>query len=162
MREILPACADLPQREVPAGETILVEGEDAGIMLVLAEGAVEVVKGEVPVSVVDDPGAFFGEMAVLLGRPHSATVRTVEPSRFFVVTDPASFLQENPEVALMLARLLARRLHAMTTYLADIKHQFAEYGGQLGVIDEVLEALAHDQDEAESVVSDRDPDTTVD
>lgn len=162
MKQILPAYRGLPVRDVAAGETVLVEGGDSGEMLILDEGVVEVLKGDVQVSVVEDAGAFFGEMAVLLGRPHSATVKTMAPSRFFVVDDPAGFLHDHPEVAMTLARLLARRLHAMTTYLADIKRQFAGHGGNLGIIDEVLATLAHDQDQAECVVSDRDPDTAVD
>jgi len=162
MKDILPSCQHLPQREVAAGETVIDEGGDSGEMLILVDGAVEVLKGDVQVAVVEDAGAFFGEMAVLLGRPHSATVKALDPSRFLVIADPDAFLHEHPEVALTLAQLLARRLHAMTTYLADIRRQFADQSGNLGIIDEVLETLAHDQGSTGSLVSDRDPDIDVD
>ena len=162
MKEILPFCRDLPEVALEAGAVVLEEHGKTGQMFVLLDGAVEVLKGDVPVSVVDDPGAVFGEMAALLGLPHSATVKTLQDSRFYVVDDGAGFLADHPEVATRIARLLARRLHAMTTYLADIKRQFAEQSGQLGIIDEVLASLAHDQDETEALVSDRDPDTQVD
>lgn len=162
MRDVLASCGDLPLRDVAAGEVVLAEDGASGEMLVLAGGAVEVLKGDVQVAVVEEPGAFFGEMAVLLDRPHSATVRALEPSRFHVVAAPQRFLAEHPEVALGLARLLARRLHAMTTYLADIRRQFADQAGNLGIIDEVLATLAHDQDEGGVLVSERDPGTDVD
>jgi hypothetical protein len=37
------------------------------------------------ITTVAEPGAFFGEMSVLLARPHTATVRALEPSTFHVV-----------------------------------------------------------------------------
>lgn len=162
MKDVLAAYRNLPQRDFAAGEVVIAEGGTSGEMLVLAAGAVEVLKGDVQVAFVEEPGAFFGEMAVLLDRPHSATVKALEPSRFHVVTEPQRFLAEHPDVALGLARLLARRLHSMTTYLADIRRQFADQAGNLGIIDAVLETLAHDQDEGGALVSDRDPDTDVD
>lgn len=162
MNDALASCRNQPQRDVAAGQIVLTEGGAGGKMLVLAAGAVEVLKGDVQVAVVEEPGAFFGEMAVLLGRPHSATVKTLEASRFYVIDEPQRFLAEHPEVALGLARLLARRLHAMTTYLADIRRQFADQAGNLGIIDAVLETLAHDQDEGGVLVSERDPGTDVD
>lgn len=154
--------SELPRRSVEADAVVLTEGDDSGVMLILEEGVVEVLKGDVQVSVAEDPGAFFGEMSVLLGRPHSATVRALTPARFIVIERPQEFLRDHPEIALSLARLLARRLHAMTTYLADIKRQFSEQAGSLAIIDEVLDALSHDQDQGESVLSDRDPDTAID
>ena len=71
MRAILPLCAAMPERAVPAGQTILQEGQRSGALYVLIEGSVEVLKGDVQVNTVSDPGAVFGEMSVLLDTPTS-------------------------------------------------------------------------------------------
>ena len=161
MREILPLCTGMPQRAVPAGETILHEGDRTGVLFILVEGAVEILKGDVRVNTVSDPGAVFGEMSVLLDAPHMATVRTLAPSRFHVAEDARRFLHGDPAVALAVSRLLARRLHAMITYLAALKHQYEDRNDHLGMVDEVLEALVHHQGDEHSPGSDRDPDPTV-
>ena len=140
----------------------MAEGGRAGVLLVLAEGTVEVLKGDFQINVISDPGAVFGEISVLLETPHSATVKTITPSRFFVVERPLEFLRSSPDLALGVAHLLAQRLYAMTTYLVDLKHQFEDHDGHLGMVDEVLDALTHAQHQDHSPGSDRDPDPTVD
>jgi len=161
MLELLRLCGVTPQRDVPAGEIVLNEGDRTGVLYVLIAGTVEVLKGDVQVNVVSDPGAVFGEMSVLLDAPHMATVRTLAPSRFHVIEDARRFLNGDPAVAFAISRLLARRLNAMITYLVDLKHQFQDHDGHLGMVDEVLEVLAHHQGEEHSPGSDRDPDSNV-
>jgi hypothetical protein len=78
-----------------------------------------------------------------------------------VAEDASTFLGSDPAVALEVSRLLARRLHAITTYLADLKRQFEDQDGHLGIVDEVLETLVHHQGETHAPGSDRDPDPTV-
>jgi CRP-like cAMP-binding protein len=161
MRTILPLCAGLPERAVPAGETILREGQRSGALYVLIDGSVEILKGDVQVNMVSDPGAIFGEMSVLLEAPHVATVKTLTPSRFRVSDDAASFMRSDPALCLAVSKLLARRLNAVITYLADLKRQFDDQDDHLGMVDEVLETLVHHQGEEPSPGSDRDPDPTV-
>lgn len=151
----------MPERTFGAGEAILREGERAGVLYILIDGEVEVLKGDIQINTVSDPGAFFGEMSVLLDAPHVATVRTLAPSRFFVAENAAEFLSSDPAVGLAVSRLLARRLHSVITYLADLKRQFEEHENHLGMVDEVLEALVHQQGQKHDPGSDRDPDPTV-
>jgi CRP-like cAMP-binding protein len=162
MRDILSYCAGrLPERLVPAGETLIAEGTVAGVIFILAEGAVEVLKEDIQLNTFSDPGAVFGEISVLLDTKHTATVRTLAASRFYIVEEPLEFLRSAPDIALGVARLLAKRLHAMTTYLVDLKHQFEDHDSHLGMVDEVLDALSHAQHEDHAPGSDRDPDPTV-
>lgn len=161
MNEILAACRDMPERHFAAGEVILREGERSGVIYILIEGDVEIVKGDLQVSTTAEPGAIFGEMSALLDAPHMATVRALLPSRFFTATDAVAFLELSPKVSLAIARLLARRLHAMTSYLVDLKQQFEGADDHLAFVDEVLESLVHHQDEEHAPGSDRDPDPTV-
>ncbi len=144
------------------GEVVLAEGTRTGVLYILADGAVEVAKGDVRITTVSEPGAFFGEVSALLDAPHTATVRTLTASRFYVADDPLAFMRSSPEVALALAQLLARRLHFATTYLADVKRQFADSGDHLAMVDEVLDTLVHHQEREASPGSDRCPDPTVD
>jgi CRP-like cAMP-binding protein len=140
-----------------------VEGQRSGLIYVLASGAVEVLKNGVQINVVSEPGTFFGEVSLLLDEPHTASVRAVEPSTFHVADDAIAFIGARPEIALAIARLLARRLHFVTTYLVDVKRQFEGSGDHLAIVDEVLESLVHHHGPAASAGSDRcpDPDPTT-
>ncbi len=102
-------------------------------------------RGDTQVAVIGDAGAVFGEMSVLLNRPHTATVKAKSPVVVFEFDDAESFLKSNPEIAFLLGRLLAERLNAATTYLVDLKRQFEGHGNHLGMVGEVLESLIHQQ-----------------
>lgn len=162
MASVLHLCAKLPERTFAAGETLLAEGDRSGLLFVLREGAVEILKGDFQITTVEEPGAFFGEMSVLLDMPHMATVKALRDSTVHVASDPLAFLGSHPDLALALSRLLARRLHFVTTYLVDLKKQFEDQSSHLGMVDEVLESLLHHQDAESKPGSDRYPDPTVD
>ena len=100
------------------------QAQRTGLLFVLVEGAVEVIKDGVPVATTSEPGAIFGDLSALLGVPHTATVRAVRASSFHVVMNPRAFLEQNPPVCLHLCELLARRLDAVNKYLVDVKRQF--------------------------------------
>jgi CRP-like cAMP-binding protein len=161
MSSTLTRCQALPIRSFAAGEVVIAEGSPAGVLYVLATGSVEVTKGDVQITTVSEPGAFFGEMSVLLDTAHTATVRALEPSTFHVADDPLAFLHANPEIAFEVARVLARRLHFVNSYLVDLKRQFEGSGDHLSMVDEVLETLVHHQEPAAVAGSNRCPDSTV-
>lgn len=159
MGTALDHCAGLPQRALEAGEVLLQEGTP-GPLFILVEGAVEILKGDLRITIVDEPGSIFGEVSALLGIPPMATVRTLERSRFFVADDGLAFISSTADLALAVARLLASRLMSVTSYLVDVKKQFEGREDHLGIVDDVLEALIHDQSAREDVDpgSDREPD----
>lgn len=162
MSTVLETCRGLPLRDYGAGETVLAEGGTDRVIYVLVEGTVEIVKGDVQINTVADPGAIFGEVSVLLDIPHMATVKTLTPSVFHVASDPKQFLHAQPEIALAVAALLAKRLHIVTGYLVDLKRQFEGHDSHLSLVDEVLESLVHHQEPETEPGSDRHPDTTLD
>jgi CRP/FNR family cyclic AMP-dependent transcriptional regulator len=147
MASILDLCDGAARKEFDAGTVLLTEGSTSGQLYVLSEGRVEVLRGDTQVATVGDRGAVFGEMSVLLNRPHTATVKALTPVSVFVFSDAASFLRAHPEIAFLLCRLLAERLNAATTYLADLTHQFRGHRNHLGMVGEVLETLIHQQSE---------------
>ncbi len=137
----------LRDREVcrfDSGQLVLRQGEATGRLYFLIEGTVEVLKDDVPVAIASQPGAVFGEMAVLLGSPHTATVRAVKPCSFYIVENPLELLKSSPALCLHISELLARRLDSLNKYLVDVKHQF-EGHDHIGMVDKVLEALLHRQ-----------------
>jgi CRP/FNR family cyclic AMP-dependent transcriptional regulator len=161
MSTVIDLCANQPQRDFRAGDVILEEGTRSGVLYILASGSVEVLKGDLQIATVDAPGAFFGEMSALLDLPHMATVRALTDATLFVAADPLGFLQSHQEVALSLARLLARRLNSVTSYLVDLKRQFEDQQSHLSMVDEVLETLIQQQGAESEPGSDRYPDPTV-
>ena len=157
MPTILEICkGHLPERRFAADELIITEGTRAGAIFILIEGEVAVLKNGFEINTFSDPGSVFGEISVLLDTVHTATVKATAPALFYVVDDPLPFLRSTPDVALGVARLLAQRLHAMTTYLVDLKRQFEDHGDHFGMVDEVLDARAHSQDHDHIPGSDRD------
>jgi CRP-like cAMP-binding protein len=147
MQTIVEYCAsaNAPVRNAGPSEVLLEEGLSSGRLYVLIAGTIEVKRGDTTIVVTSTPGAIFGEMSGLLGRPHSATVRAVTPSTLYELHDSAAFLRGHPEVAYSVARLLAQRLHAATTYLVDLKHQFQAQEDHFGMVDEILDSLIHHQ-----------------
>ena len=146
MASILNICGGA-RKEFAAGTILLSEGETSGQLYILAEGTVEVLRGDTQVAVVGESGAVFGEMSVLLNRPHTATVRATSPVGVFVFEDAQNFLKSHPEIAFFLGKLLAERLNAATTYLVDLKRQFEGQGNHFGMVGEILETLIHQQHE---------------
>ena len=161
MRTILSFCQGLPEKTFGPGEVLLAEGGREGILYILIEGQIEVLKGDFQINTVSEPGAIFGETSVLLDIPHTATVKTLVPSRAHVVERASEFLQSHTDIAYQLAKLLAQRLHGITTYLVDLKSQFEDQQDHLGMVDEVLETLLHQQAEESTPGSERDPNTTI-
>ena len=94
---------------------------------------------------------------MLLGIPHMATVKALTPCSVLVSDGGEAFLKARPEVAYLLSQILAQRLHGVTGYLVDLKRQFEGEGSHLGMVDEILESLVHEQRNAFTPGSDRDP-----
>ena len=157
MYPILELCADVPIREFEPGAILLAEGDKSGLLYILTDGEVEIVKGEFQINIVCDPGAIFGEISVLLDIPHMASVRALTRCRAHEVRDANSFLKANQGISYHLAELLARRLHGVSTYLVDLKSQFASQDNHLAMVDDVLETLVNQQNQRFTPGSDRDP-----
>jgi CRP/FNR family cyclic AMP-dependent transcriptional regulator len=121
------------------GETVLAAGSTTGQLFILQKGLVEVVRDGVQIATVSEPGAIFGELAVLLDKPHTADVRTIERSEFHVAK--ASSLLTGDVVALLyVSAILARRLDAANEVVVEIKRDL-ESGKRPGVVTKAIEKL---------------------
>ena len=138
MKDVLSLCRHLPELAVPRGTTLIEEGVRADRLYVVKHGAFAIERGAVRLVVVREPGAFLGEMSAVLGSAPTATVVAVEDSAVHVLEHASTAVRTNPDLALAVARLLARRLAGVTAYLADIKRQYADSNMHLALMDEVL------------------------
>src|SRR5690606_29202725 len=120
---------------------LLVEGERLDKLYVLVEGQVEIVRERTQVTHVDEPGSLFGEMAVLLDMPHSATVRALSDLSVYEIPEALAFLDGHPEFSLHIAAMLARRLYYTTSYLVDLQQQAAGKRQDLDLVDQILASL---------------------
>ena len=64
----------------------------------------------------------FGELSALLDQPHTADVRALKDSQFYVAD--AALFETEPIAVLHVARILARRLVAADRVLVELKSQF--------------------------------------
>jgi CRP/FNR family transcriptional regulator, cyclic AMP receptor protein len=145
MRTVLDYCHSLPLDRFSAGDVLIAEGPATGRMFILATGAIEVLRGQTMVAAVAEPGAIFGEISALLGGDHSATVKAASEVTAYRIDDATAFMRNGNEIVFHVAKILAGRLRDATTYLADMKRQFAGRTDHFGLVDEVLEALVQRQ-----------------
>jgi CRP/FNR family transcriptional regulator, cyclic AMP receptor protein len=131
--------AAFPLASYGAGEPVFSEGTKTGRLLILKTGRVSVVKGGTEIAQVAEPGAVFGEISALLDEPHTADVRTLEPSEFHVA-DAAAFLVQDPAALLYVATTLARRLDGTTRAFLELKAQL-QAGEAPGLIDKTVERI---------------------
>jgi CRP/FNR family cyclic AMP-dependent transcriptional regulator len=158
MQEMLALADGFPTRTLAAGEVLLVDGHPVPQLYILLEGTLSVAKGGVAIATITEPGACVGETSLLLGVPATADVAAATSTQLAVIDDARALLETNPTLPIALAQMLAVRLQAMTTYLADLKHQYADHEGGLGMVDVVLGTLMQTSATRTQLGSDRDPD----
>ena len=101
------------------GQTVVRQGDPGDKMYIIATGRVEVVsqnpQGERSRLAVLSQGEYFGEVALLEGRPRMATVETLTPCRMLVleVADFEQLLRTLPGMREKLEAVTARRAEEM-------------------------------------------------
>ena len=98
---------------------------DSRIIFVLLEGRVRLYKAlgsaELTLEIIE-AGHLFGAVPALAGRQHGAYAEALVPSRVALLSIKVihQLVQENPELGLRLAELLARRLYYYQERMADV------------------------------------------
>lgn len=157
MHDLLSHANHLPELHLAAGDTVVREGDVGAALWVLVSGTLKVMKAGTEINTISRPGAAIGEISLLLDTPYSATVVASEPCVLRHAADGRGFLAGNPQIAQLIAIGLAERLHYVTSYLADLKHQYGDSPG-LAMVGDVLHQLAHHQRPAAQPGSVREPD----
>jgi CRP/FNR family cyclic AMP-dependent transcriptional regulator len=106
----------LTMADCDAGQILFQAGDAGDSMYLIEDGKVQISMrssdGEELILAVLGQGDFFGEMALIDGKPRSANATVVEPSRLAVLLRPhfLSFLRSHPNGALEMLNALTRRL----------------------------------------------------
>jgi CRP-like cAMP-binding protein len=105
---------------VPEGTILFREGGLAEFMYVLLEGTVDIVVGGTVIESAAG-GTVLGEMAIIDGAPRSATAIAKTPCRLASVTTAQfdALVQQKPELARFVMRVLSGRLRRMNQRLLD-------------------------------------------
>ena len=117
---ILKSCDPSKKLTVEKGTFLLREGTQSGFLYVLAEGSVDVLRGNVIVASISEPGAVFGEMSMFLATAHTASVQTTSKCVVYAYEEGAAYLRSHPEITYEIAALLAQRLNKATGYIVDL------------------------------------------
>ena len=157
MTDMLALSAHLPEIAFAAGDIVVAEGGAGSGLWVLVSGALQVKKGSIAVNTITRPGALVGEIALLLDTVNGATVEATQASVLRYAQDGRALLTSDPAITRLVAIGLAERLNVVTSYLADLKHQYGDAPG-LTMVSDVLSQLADRQAPGAKSGSARDPD----
>jgi CRP/FNR family cyclic AMP-dependent transcriptional regulator len=124
----IDALADaLRIRRFRKGETVFHQGDPGDALFILATGSVKVVlpsdEGAEPAIVaILGPGEFFGELAILDGAPHSATIVAIEPTETLVLHRDAflGLIDSQAELRRALLASLAGEIRRLTGHVEDL------------------------------------------
>ncbi|MCK5396193.1 MAG: cyclic nucleotide-binding domain-containing protein, partial [Gammaproteobacteria bacterium] len=131
---------DFPLITLKKGETLLTQGEKTDSLYFLLKGDVLIIRDDIEIASSSEKGSVYGEMSLMLGNAHSATVKCLKDSQFYQIENPLNFLTSHPEVILHIAQILSQRLYNVNSYLIDIKHQF-DNEVQMKIVDDTLRIL---------------------
>ena len=102
--------------DVPAGTTLMQEGQFAGEFFLIVDGTVNVDKGGNKIGSLG-PGEFLGEIALIDGGPRTATATTATDSKLLVVghREFHSLMEAHPAISLSILEALAKRVRNLDT-----------------------------------------------
>jgi CRP-like cAMP-binding protein len=110
------------------GDVLFHEGDSGDVMFVIQSGSVRITKavgGAEKVLAVLGRGEFLGEMAILNGKPRTATATVLEPTRCLLIDAKMleSMVARNAEIAVRLIKKLAKRLDSADTLVEILMHK---------------------------------------
>ncbi|MEO5577410.1 MAG: cyclic nucleotide-binding domain-containing protein [Gaiellaceae bacterium] len=110
--ELAAIAAIADEVDLPAGKTLIQEGDSGREFFVLIAGAADVTQGGKKIGRMMGPGDFFGEIALISKAPRTATITTTSPVRALVITDRAfrQLLEHSPSIQIAVLTALAERL----------------------------------------------------
>jgi len=105
------------------GQILFLEGDDSQDLYVLVSGYLDVIKGDTKITRITEKGSLFGEMSFLLGSRRTATVKAGTDVKTIRIPkeEITGFLNEFPEVASEISKILAQRLDESSQILYGLK-----------------------------------------
>ena len=104
----------------PKQATIIMEGDETSSLYIILSGKVRVFssdeKSKEVTLLTQEPGSYFGEIALLTDEPRSASVATLEKTTCAVISknDFINWLMNNPDVAITLLGVLSEKIRHLT------------------------------------------------
>ena len=143
-------CALLESIDLKAGSVLFYAGDEGNAMYVIEHGTVRIcvrAKDGHEVTLTElHRGDFFGEMALLDGKPRSADARVAEDARLAVLSREhfLSFVGNNPNVALEMLTALTNRLRHTDELLrrTATRNVNVEEAARLTVADRAADLIA--------------------
>jgi CRP/FNR family cyclic AMP-dependent transcriptional regulator len=111
---VLAMCSQFETVSLRPGEFLFREGDQAEALYVVKRGILRIIIGSTVYEVLR-PGEIVGEMAIVDGRPRSASVIAGTHAELFEIDGRRflSLVSEEPEFSLAVMRVMARRLRMM-------------------------------------------------
>jgi len=131
-------------KSFPRHAVIVNEGDPTDAIYIILDGRVRIYvaddRGKEVTLNTQGPGEYFGELT-LDGGPRSASVMTVEPSRFMIIPREslAAFFATHPEFAMHLVHKPIHRVRALTDRVKSLALQDV-YGRVRNLLEELAEA----------------------
>jgi CRP/FNR family cyclic AMP-dependent transcriptional regulator len=110
------------------GQVIFKEGEPGSELFIIIEGEVEIRKrtsaSTSKTLITFHKGDIFGEMALVEGKPRSATAIAAKPCRMLVMNEVLldSMLENNPDFAKKMIRILAERIRKANALIQSLTY----------------------------------------
>ncbi len=123
LERILPL---LKRRRYGKGHVIISEGERGDVFYLIEKGQVKVTRqsldGREKILDILSDGSFFGELSILDEMPRSATVETMGSVSILTLhsDDFLRLLEELPQIAIKIIKVLSRRLRAADSQIEDL------------------------------------------
>jgi CRP-like cAMP-binding protein len=110
-RELEEIASLADELDLPAGRNLTKEGAVGHEFVVLAEGEADVKKNGRTINRLSS-GDFLGELALVTGRPRTATVTTTTDARLLVITASAfrKLMRDTPSIQAKILDAVAARL----------------------------------------------------
>lgn len=141
MANLLTLTKSQPVRTLAAGELLIEAGESGGELYVLQSGRLLVERDGLEIATISQPGSLIGEMSVLLGVDHSASVRAQTAVEVRVIEQAVAFLESTPIVALHVATMVCQRLEDTSALLVQFKKEAAAGRGEQGFLERIFGAV---------------------
>jgi CRP/FNR family transcriptional regulator, cyclic AMP receptor protein len=143
-------CSLLSSQDCKAGQILFRAGDAGDSMFLIENGKVQIgmksKDGEELILAILAEGDFFGEMALIDGKPRSANATIVEDSRLAVLSRRhfLSFLRSSPDVAVEMITALTRRLRRTDELLRHLatRNVNEEEASHLTFADRAADAIA--------------------
>ena len=139
--------AGLAERRFGAGEIILEDETEGDSLYLIARGRVRITKrnrlGHETILALLHPGDFFGELALIDGRPRAAQVTAVDECVVCSIRRPAfeKLLHENSALSFRLLQVLSVRLRTVDSqFLAEMERHAGVSEKEIGRLKLLIEA----------------------